>query len=105
MLLFAPALDPAVTTYPIQHHLSGWNGKVGGDLPIVEAETLHNRSLAHVGDIGRRFVSHFFFAFVAGFSPMSFEKISSVASIMPLIASGRVTGGSCLAAHASMALI
>jgi hypothetical protein len=47
--------------------------------------------------------AHFPFAFFAGFSPGSFDKMCSTVSIMPRIASGRVGGGFCSAIHASSA--
>jgi hypothetical protein len=40
---------------------------------------------------------HFPFAFFAGFSPGSFARMCSIPSIIPRMASGRVTGGSCFA--------
>jgi hypothetical protein len=73
MLLFAPALDPPIIAYPA--HFTCRNGQVSYDLPIIHTQILHNRSLAHVGDLRRRFAGHFFFAFLAGFSPVSFERI------------------------------
>lgn len=37
----------------------------------------------------RIFASHFFFTYLAGFSPGSFDRTCSMVSIMPQIASGR----------------
>jgi hypothetical protein len=49
------------------------------------------------------FVAPFAFAFLAGFSPVSFEMICSIVSIMPRMASGRVYGSFCLSIQASSA--
>lgn len=62
MLLFASALNPAMITHPFQHHFARRNWQVSGHLPIVEAQILHNRALAHVGPV-YIFVGHLFFAF------------------------------------------
>jgi hypothetical protein len=52
------------------------------------------------------FCVHGVFRFaLAGFSPGSFDMMCSIASIIPRMASGRVTGGLCFVAQASMALI
>jgi hypothetical protein len=37
MVLFTPDLDPTIIAYAAQHQFTGWNGKAGGDLPLVEA--------------------------------------------------------------------
>jgi hypothetical protein len=37
MVLFTLDLDPTINAYAAQHQFTGWNGKAGGDLPIVEA--------------------------------------------------------------------
>jgi hypothetical protein len=52
------------------------------------------------------FCVHGVFRFaLAGVSPGSFDMLCSIASIIPRMASGRVTGGLCFVAQASMALI
>jgi len=46
---------------------------------------------------------HFLFAFFAGFSPGSFDRMCRIVSIMARIASGRVSGRFCLAIQLSSA--
>jgi hypothetical protein len=58
LLFFTSDLDPTVFTHASQHHLTHRNGQVSGDLPIVQVETLQNRSLSHVRDFSRIFASH-----------------------------------------------
>jgi hypothetical protein len=37
MVRFTSDLDPPIIAYAAQHQFTGWNGKAGGNLPIVEA--------------------------------------------------------------------
>jgi hypothetical protein len=46
---------------------------------------------------------YFPFAFFAGFSPVSFDSMCRIVSIMARIASGRVSGAFCLAIQPSRA--
>ena len=58
MLLFTSDIDPTTFTHAAQHHLTHRDGQVSDYLPIVQVETLQNRSLGHVRDFSRIFASH-----------------------------------------------
>jgi hypothetical protein len=65
-------------------------------MPVAtENACFGSRSGPGCGNFGQCAFLHRIFAFLAGFSPVSFDRMCSIVSIMARIASGRVRDASC----------
>jgi hypothetical protein len=65
MLPFTLDLYPTIIIQTVQHPLTHRNGQASDVVPIVQVETLQNRSLSHVSRFSRIFAGHFWVAFLA----------------------------------------
>jgi hypothetical protein len=55
-------LNPSQAMDPIDHDRTGWHGELRHRFPLHQAQTLHDRSLAHIRGKGWTIVGHFPFA-------------------------------------------
>jgi hypothetical protein len=93
----SPKLNPVAQFATVLNHVHDFSA--GGALLKLHHLRTYNAAneTNHRALIVIRFDgAHSPFAFLTGFSPVSFDRMCSIASTMPRMASGRVTGGFAL---------